>query len=674
MDKIKEFLRKLGFLLFKSKYSLRILIMGFIISFGGIAYTSWLNYSETAKVAASDSIYKIKVVKSVFSLRDENLDKVEKIVVVSPSYSSNKDILVKYKGATTVDVYKSVSIEEFELFNQNVIGTYIKEQPKTKLDIKFVPSYDLVPKLLELKGKPEQSFTKIDNPNVQRGGGGIGSFLFNLMFMGMMLYGFIFFRNQTRSSFNIVHPKDITDHLDDLVGMEDIKSELNQLEEMVVLQDVYQRYNVKKNFNVMLTGPAGVGKTKITRCLAKSLNIPLIYASGSGLETGYVGGGPKTLRQLVKEAEKHDRSIIFLDEAENLLQDRVGGRGEKWERETNNTLLSLLDGVNTSKSEIIWIIASNLDESKMKVDEAMSRRFQLKINFRLPNFEERKEIISRLLSRMDENTTEHDLDVSKLASISSGLSPALLENTLSRASLIAIKENTLVSNSILFRAFERVTVGLADRKTTENLYEHRKLIARHEAGHFIMKLHHALTQAGHDLSKVKELIDVIKISTESISKYNALGFVLSKEKELKLNTLSEYEAEITQLYGGMANEEIYYSSVGVTAGAHNDIEKVSQLLRVMIGEVGFYQDAKINYSVLLDQKGLSTAQVSLIERKSLDLYNQTMSILQLYKWFTDALVDKLMDDYVIDIDEALALYSSVLDQKTSLSKPQVAAS
>jgi cell division protease FtsH len=52
----------------------------------------------------------------------------------------------------------------------------------------------------------------------------------------------------------------------------------------------------------MLTGPAGTGKTKLVGYLAKKLNVPLIQASGSALESGYVGGGSKALNALYRKA------------------------------------------------------------------------------------------------------------------------------------------------------------------------------------------------------------------------------------------------------------------------------------------------------------------------------------------------------------------------------------
>ena len=127
---------------------------------------------------------------------------------------------------------------------------------------------------------------------------------------------------------------------------------------------------------------------------------------------------------------------------------------------------------------------------------------QLKINFRLPNFEERKAILERLIGKLDKDTVSDDIDINQIVRVTSSMSPAILETIIARASLIAIHEKSRVNHDILMKAFERVAVGLTDWETTANM---------------------------------KEYIDVIKISTESVSKFGALGFVLSKEKDLKLD-------------------------------------------------------------------------------------------------------------------------------------------
>jgi cell division protease FtsH len=74
---------------------------------------------------------------------------------------------------------------------------------------------------------------------------------------------------------------------------------------------------------------------------------------------------------------------FFLDEAQTLFVPR--GRGDKkWDDDTANTLLGLLDGIKSDEgADVIWVVASNFDDATTQMDEAMLRRFSVKINFPL---------------------------------------------------------------------------------------------------------------------------------------------------------------------------------------------------------------------------------------------------------------------------------------------------
>lgn len=615
-----------------------------------VGFDYYTEYKKEEALKDQGKHYQVHKGDALYEIKGKRLENVTNIIVVSPSTYSSKVVFVKEKNSKQIDIYENISTESFNLYNKTSLEPYVKDS--STIDFRSMNS---MKDIHERLGVPEDPKV-VALPQSEIGGSGWVGSLLNLLLMVLLLWAFIHFNGRKLSSqADIALPEDINDNLNDLVGMEDIKAELLQLEDMILNKELYSSYNINKKFNIMMSGPAGVGKTKIARCLAKRLDVPLIYASASSLQSGYVGGGARALKNLQKQASKFERAIVFLDEAESLLLSRMSNGVKDYERETITALLAILDGVDTNNSEIIWIVASNMDEHKVAMDDAMLRRFPLKINFRMPNFEERKEIMERLISKMDVKFVDAHLDLKKMAGVTANMSPAILETIVSRASLIAIQESSSVNQDILMRAFERVAVGLTDRETTENMEEKRLLVARHEAGHFIMQVHEAMAKSKGDTSKLHEHINVIKISTESVSKMGALGFVLSKQEELNLVSLNDYENQIKQLYGGMANEEIYYGATGVTAGAHNDIQKVSSLLKVMIGEVGYYQNPKLNYAVLNSGQDLSNHQIELIEKTSTRLFNETKELLEKHTMLTDLIVSCLMAQYVINIDEALAM-------------------
>ena len=462
------------------------------------------------------------------------------------------------------------------------------------------------------------------------------------------------------STIRVTPPGELRGSLDDLIGMEDIKREVRHLESMIQHRSVYQSHNIDKPFNVMLTGPAGTGKTKLAGYLAHQLQIPLIQSSGASLESGLVGGGSKTLNGIYKKACAQGRCMIFLDEAQSLFMPR--GRGErKWDDDTANTLLGLLDGIKSDEGrEIIWVVASNFDDINSEMDEAMLRRFSVKINFRLPNKAERCELLHVFLSRKDDNVVawEH-LDLNAVAEVTANLSPALLESVVDRSSMIAIEEDSRIDTDLLFRAFERTAIGLTDRAASAEKDKQRERVALHELGHFFMQIDPFLKQ-GMALADVKKIAPLIKISTESVSRLGALGYVLSAAPDVGLQTLEELEQDVMQLYGGVAAEELFYGARGISVGSQNDIQKVTSRLELMVNQLSMYSRSKLDYRQLR-RDGAPDASVRELERKADELYAQTLQSLIPYREWMVQLKDILMERYVLSKDEIFNLLDNLSD-------------
>ena len=452
----------------------------------------------------------------------------------------------------------------------------------------------------------------------------------------------------------VLTPDQLKGSMDDLIGMDDIKQEVLHLEDMIRNRAAYQSHNIDKPFNVMLTGPAGTGKTKLAGYLAKRLDIPLIQASGSALESGYIGGGSKALHALYRKACARGNCIIFLDEAQTLFMPR--GRGDKkWEDDTANTLLGLLDGVaRTEGAGVIWVVASNFDDASSAMDEAMLRRFSVKINFRLPNKAERGALLRSFLSHKADGCVAWDrLDLDQLAEMTANLSPALLQTVVERASMIAIQERTVIDTELMFRAFERATIGLTDRATTAEKTRQRERIALHELGHFFMQIDPWLRQ-GLSLAEVKARSPLLKISTESVSKLGALGYVLSAGDDVSLRTLEEMERDVIQLYGGVAAEELFYGARGISVGSQNDIEKATALLDLMVNKLSMYSRSKLDYSRLKNDSGAEHT-LAQVQAKADELYSYTLLAMVDYKAQIDELKDVLLDRYVLSKDAIFAL-------------------
>ncbi|MGV3653412.1 MAG: AAA family ATPase [Noviherbaspirillum sp.] len=570
-------------------------------------------------------------------------DKLEYLLLANPLSDSPRYVF-KYKDAPEIHVVKVPSTSHVNLEREVLLKNAI---PYAIAKEDFLASHKEV---LQEEGAASGVMA------------GVGQFLARNA-IGILLLVFLFVAMKKGipgmgASANVIKPDRLKGSMDDLIGMEDIKREVAHLEEMIRNRSAYRSHNIDKPFNVMLTGPAGTGKTKLAGYLAKKLDIPLIQASGSGLESGFVGGGSKALNAIYKKACAQGRCIIFLDEAQSLFMPR--GRGErKWDDDTANTLLGLLDGIKSDEGAgVIWVVASNFDDANSEMDEAMLRRFSVKINFRLPNKAERRELLRVFLARKEDGCVDWDnANLDYVAEITGNMSPAVLETVVDRASMIAIEEHGMITTDVLFRAFERASLGLTDRATTAEKDKQRERVALHELGHFFMQIDPYLRQ-GMSFAQAKEKSSLLKISTESVSKLGALGYVLSSSDDMSLRTLEELEQDVRQLYGGVAAEELFYGARGISVGSQNDIQRATSMLDLMVNRLSMYSRSKLDYTQL-KREGNGEDAVRQLEAKADELYSSTLEAITGYREWILALKDTLLERYVLSKDEVFALLESL---------------
>jgi len=521
--------------------------------------------------------------------------------------------------------------------------------------LSFIPRADLNASSLELLEKLDQGFAGA-RPQSEKDAwkAGVSGVLSAALTLGLL--GFLAFQLKGQfKSLKFIEPAQVSGSLTDLVGMDDIKGEVAQIKDQYMRRAEYAEYGINKPFNVMFSGPAGTGKTKLASYLAKELNLPILFHSAVNLETGYVGGGANTLSRIVAMAKRRKRCIVFLDEAQDLFMKRGGHR--KFDDDTQNMLLAVLDGVRTkSDAEIIWIVASNFNSEQMQMDEAMLRRFQMKVDFRLPNREERLAIIQHYLSQRAEKVLP-DLDLRHLVEITEGRSPADLETIVNQAGITAVQAGIMIGADTLMQAGERVLVGNVNTNTTKERERDRRIIAIHEWGHFLVDFEYERKKAGGNWDQVLAEMKTIKISLKANPRNNALGFVFHKQGANLLKTKSDIEHDVRVLLGGMANEELFFGEEGTTNGAHNDITRVTKLLHHAVGEMGMYRKTRLNFGALANDghgsKSLDEETRSIMEAQSERLYGETKAMLGRLKPLTEHLAGKLMDAGEMSLREAL---------------------
>ncbi len=521
----------------------------------------------------------------------------------------------------------------------------------------FVPRGELAETSRDLLARLDQRFAGA-RPQSDKDAwlAGLSAALSVVLTLGLL--GFLFYqlRNQFKS-LKFIEPAHVHGSIDDLVGMDDIKAEVAQIKDQYQRRAEYAEYGIDKPFNVMFSGPAGTGKTKLASYLAKELRLPILFHSAANLETGFVAGGSNTLNRIMAMAKRRQRCIVFLDEAQDLFMKRGGRR--KFDDDTANTLLSVLDGVRSKHAaEIIWIVASNFNSESMQMDPAMLRRFQMKVDFRMPNREERLAIIHHYLAQRADKVRPN-LDLRHLVEVTEGRSPADLETIVNQAGITAVQAGVMIGDDTLMQAAERMLVGNVNTNTTKERERDRRIIAVHEIGHFLVDLEHERKLAKDDWDQILADMKTIKISLKANPRNNALGFVFHKQGINLLKTKGDIEHDVRVLLGGMANEELFFGEDGTTNGAHNDITRVTELLHHAVGEMGMYRKTRLNFGALAkDGKGsggdVDEETRSIMEAQSERLYSETKAALVRHKALTEHLVGKLLEAGEISLHEALS--------------------
>ena len=520
----------------------------------------------------------------------------------------------------------------------------------------FVPRSELKPSSRVVFERLDQRFAG-SRPQSEKNSwkAGVSGALSAALTLGLL--AFLYFQLKVQfKALKFIEPAQVQGSIDDLVGMDDIKTEVAQIKDQYQRRKEYAEYGIRKPFNVMFSGPAGTGKTKLASYLAKELQLPILFHSAANLETGYVAGGSKTLSRIMAMAKRRKQCIIFLDEAQDLFMKRGGRR--KFDDDTANTLLSVLDGVRSrNDAEIIWIVASNFNSETMQMDEAMLRRFQMKVDFRMPNREERLAIFGHYLSQRS-NKVLPDLDLRHLVEVTEGRSPADLETIVNQAGITAVQAGEMIGAGTLMQAAERVLVGNVNTHTTQERERDRRIIAVHELGHFLVDLEHERALAHGNWDGIMADMKTIKISLKANPRNNALGFVFHKQGVNLLKTKGDIEHDVRVLLGGMANEELFFGEQGTTNGAHNDITRVTQLLHHAVGEMGMYRKTRLNFGALgKDSQGggreVDAETRSIMEAQSERLYGETKAVLARNKPLTEYLAGKLLEAGEMNLSEVL---------------------
>ena len=213
--------------------------------------------------------------------------------------------------------------------------------------------------------------------------------------------------------------------LNDIVGQENAKSKVKVITRYLENPESFGPWAPK---NILFYGLPGTGKTMLVKALSNELEVPLYLVKATSLIGEHVGDASSKIHDLFKKASENAPSIIFIDEIDAIALHRSfqSLRGDV--SEIVNSLLTEMDGIEENKS-VITIGATNNQSS---LDLAVRSRFEEEIEFKLPNENERLEILENNLKTMP---LAHDLDLEKIVKMTKGLSGRDIKEKILKTSL-----------------------------------------------------------------------------------------------------------------------------------------------------------------------------------------------------------------------------------------------
>ena len=364
----------------------------------------------------------------------------------------------------------------------------------------------------------------------------------------------------------------------DVAGCEEEKEEVKEIIDYLRSPKKFTDMGAHIPKGILMVGPPGTGKTLLAKAVAGEANVPFFSISGSDFVEMFVGTGASRVRDMFKTAQKSAPCIIFIDEIDAVGRQRgtgMGGGNDEREQ-TLNQLLVEMDGM-TDNAGIVVIAATNRPDV---LDPALLRsgRFDRRVTVSLPDIKGREAILQ---VHARNKKLASDVSLANLAKRTPGFSGADLANVLNEGAILAVRKNeSKVTMTDLDEAIDRVMMGPA-KKSKKYTEKDKILVAYHEAGHAVIGL------------KLEDADMVQKVTI--IPRGDAGGYNLMTPREEKyFHRKSEFIAQITGLLGGRTAEEIQFGEI--SAGAVNDIEKLTEIAKNMVRVYGMSSLGPIQYA------------------------------------------------------------------------------
>lgn len=437
-------------------------------------------------------------------------------------------------------------------------------------------------------------------------------------------------------------------YLKDIAGLKEVKEEVMEIVDAFRNKEKYEKFGIKMNLNILLSGSPGCGKTMLGKAIANECGATFYYECGSNFMNKYVGVGASKVRELYDNARKNAPSVIFIDECECVMGKRSSDENSgKEAAQTLNQILVELDGMNTT-DDVITICATNRPDI---LDEAVLRagRLSRKIEVPVLDIEGRRELIKLYAEPKPLN---EDVDLEEIARMSSGMSGAELFNLINEAAIYAVRgDQDDITMKNFKDAYEKITTGL--KSQTKRLSDKEKRVtAVHELSHALCGL---LLGSERKISKLSILP----------RNNNTLGFVLYQHDDIEdkyIYTKEELENRIKVSLAGKIGEKIVFNHY--SSGCQGDLDNVSNIAYNMVTRYGMSNLGSFN----MDKDNLFLQEKIHEEMNTIvgKCYKECKALLKDNLDILNSLVDYVIQEEEITGEEFEKVYNDALEKRKQL--------
>lgn len=417
-----------------------------------------------------------------------------------------------------------------------------------------------------------------------------------------------------------------------IIGYEIEKKRIEEIADVLKNHEKYQEKGISIPKGLLLSGPAGVGKTMFAKYLAELSGANYYAFSPCSGENAHLENATK-LKLLFEEAKRNTPSIIFVDELDNYLPDSYFRTDRK-----SDFLATILKALDGEGYEGIMFVGACIYHEDIPSQLIRSGRIDESIILFRPDLETRKKMIEHYLSKV---AIQVDFDLKILANKTSGFVGADIKNLINMTSRIAIHMNkhTLSISDFIESIY---TIRHKDIKR-ENSDDEKYQVAIHEIGHLIVG--RILLKQSYDVTI--DSYDYIKGMTVSSDCDDSCDV---EDKEY-------YLREIAISFGGKAAEELYFHSP--TSGCYSDIHKALDIVEHMF-RCGMFGFKYVDYANTSDRSEWSEKQKRAMDKKAKNIFTKCFKlakrIVRQHTSLIEELAALLVDKTIIVAEESNTIF------------------